>query len=144
MQEFHRRYVLVPADKTANNVVVCRLHHISTLKQEFNGTKAYEETSADEKFVVNSHLNGLPLKFTLSVKERQDKLPAMYWLPKLHKRPFNARFIVNSRSCTTTGLSKLLITSINNKCLVYNLSGEVHSKLKSRDFRATSLSIMII
>ena len=48
IQEFHRKYVLVPADKAANNiVVVCRLHYIHTLKQELNGTKAYEETSID-------------------------------------------------------------------------------------------------
>ena len=26
IQEFHRKYVLVPADMAANNVVVCRLH----------------------------------------------------------------------------------------------------------------------
>ena len=46
-------YVLVPADKAANNVVVvCRLHYINTLKQELNGKKAYEETSIDEKPVV--------------------------------------------------------------------------------------------
>ena len=32
IQEFHRKYVLVPADKAANNVVVCRLHYINTLK----------------------------------------------------------------------------------------------------------------
>ena len=52
-QEFHRKYVLVPADKAANNLlVVCRLHYINTLKQELNGTKAYEETSIDEKSVV--------------------------------------------------------------------------------------------
>ena len=31
VQEFHRKYGLVPADKAAN-----------TLKQELNGTKAYE------------------------------------------------------------------------------------------------------
>ena len=49
-------FVLVPADKAANNVVaVCRLHYINTLKQELNGTKAYEETSIDEKSVVDRH-----------------------------------------------------------------------------------------
>ena len=38
IQEFHRKYVLVPADKAANNVVVvCRLHFINTFKQELNG-----------------------------------------------------------------------------------------------------------
>ena len=50
IQEFHRKYVLLPADKAENNVaVVCRLHYINTLKQELNDTKAYEETSIDEK-----------------------------------------------------------------------------------------------
>ena len=42
IQEFHWKYVLVPADRA---VVVCRLHYINTLKQELNGTEAYEETS---------------------------------------------------------------------------------------------------
>ena len=69
-------------------VVVCRLHYINTLKQELNGTKVYEETSIDEKSVVYSHSNEIPNKFAVDVKERQDRLPTMYWLPKLHKRPY--------------------------------------------------------
>ena len=61
IQEFHRKYVLLPGDKAANNVVVvCRLRYINTLKQELNGTKAYEETSIDEKSVVYSHSNEIP------------------------------------------------------------------------------------
>ena len=83
----------------------------------------------------------------------------MYWLPKLHKRPYKARFIANSSSCTTTELSKLLtscLTAVKNHVIRYcekvyersgkNLfwsiknSGEVLNKLKSRGFRATSLS----
>ena len=41
IEEFHRKYVLVPADKAANNVVVVwRLHYIDTLKQELSGTRA--------------------------------------------------------------------------------------------------------
>ena len=65
IQEFHRKYVLVPADKAANNVVVCRLHYIYTLKQELNGTKAYGETSIDEKSVVYSHSNEITNKFAV-------------------------------------------------------------------------------
>ena len=58
IQEFLRKYVLVPADKaTNNNVVVYRLHYIYTLKQELNGTMAYEETSTDKKTVVKNHSN---------------------------------------------------------------------------------------
>ena len=115
IQELHRKYVLVPADKATNNiVVVCRLHYINTLKRELNGTKAYEETSADEKTFVNSHSNDLAYtcKFAVIVKERQDKLPSMYWLPKLYKRPYKARFIANFSSCTTTKLSKLLTSCL--------------------------------
>ena len=59
IQEFHRKYVLVPADKAANNVVVCRLHYINTLKQEFDGTRAYKQTDSDEISVVNAHLSEL-------------------------------------------------------------------------------------
>ena len=63
IQEFHRKYVLVPADKATNNVVVvCRLHYVNTLKQELDGTRAYLETDTDEMSVVNAHLNDLPVK----------------------------------------------------------------------------------
>ena len=36
-------------------------------RQEFNGTKTYEETSIDEKSVVYSHSNEIPNKFALDV-----------------------------------------------------------------------------
>ena len=53
-------------DKAANNVVVaCRLHYFNTLKQELNGTKAYEETFIDEKSVVYSHSNKIHNTFLL-------------------------------------------------------------------------------
>ena len=101
----------------------------------------------------------MALKFSVCVKERQYRLPTMYWLPKLHKNTYKARFIANSSSCTTTELSKLLtscLTAVKNHVIRYcekvyersgkNLfwsiknSGEVLNKLKSRGFRATSLS----
>ena len=48
----------------------------------------------------------------MSIKEKQDRLPTLYWLPKLHKRPYKARFIANSSSCTITVLSKLLTSCL--------------------------------
>ena len=138
IQEFHRKYVLVPADKATNNIVVIyRIHYINTLKQELNDTKAYEETSIDGKSVVYSHLNEIPNKFAVDVKELQDRLPTMYWLPKLHKRPYKARFIANSSSCTTTKLSTLCTSCLNaikSKVIkycetVYERSGKICSGL---------------
>ena len=47
--------------------------------------RLYEETSKDEKSVVYSHLNEIPNTFAVDVNERQDRLPTMYWLHRLHK-----------------------------------------------------------
>ena len=71
---------------------------------------------------MNGHCNHLALKFSVCVKERQDRLPMMYWLPKLHKTPYKARFIAKSSSCTTTELSKLLtscLTAVKNHVIRY-------------------------
>ena len=163
IKEFHRKYVLVPADKAANNVfVVLRLHYNNTLKQELSGTKAYKPTSEKEKSVINNHIFHNATRFAVSINfiyEDQERLPTLYWLPKLHKKPYKARFITNSSSCTTTELSKLLtscFTTFKKHVIKYckkvyerfgeNLfwsiknSCEVLNKLKSRGFRASSLS----
>ena len=58
-------FLVQKADKAANNTsVVCRLGHINNLKLELNGTKAYKDTSNDEKSIVNNHSNTLPYQFS--------------------------------------------------------------------------------
>ena len=49
-------------------------------------------------------------KFGLFVDKDHSKLPTLYWLPKLHKRPLKSRFIANSSASSTTELS-ILFTS---------------------------------
>ena len=44
-------------------------------------------------------------KFGVFIDEDQTKLPTLYWLPKLHKRPYVSCFITNSSLCTTTKLA---------------------------------------
>ena len=46
-------------------------------------------------------------KFGVFGDEDHSKLPTLYCLHKLHKRPYMSRFIANSSSCTTTKLSFL-------------------------------------
>ena len=93
-------------------------------------------------------------KFGLFVDEDHSRLPTLYWLPKLHKRPYKSRFIANS-----TKLSILLpscLTAIKNHVInycptVYERNGknlfwsiknadEILNKLKSRGFLAFGLS----
>ena len=51
-------------------------------------------------------------KFGVFIDEDHSKLPTLYWLPKLHKRPYKSRFITKSSSCTTHELSILLTSCI--------------------------------
>ena len=128
-------------------------------KKSWNNMMLYKTGSwsaADSE--VNGHCNHLALKFSVCVKESQDTLPMMYWLPKLHKRPYESTIYCKLKFCTTIELSKLLtscfIAAKNNvirycekvyersgKILFWSIknSGEVLNKLKSRGFRATSL-----
>ena len=61
-------------------------------------------------------------KFGVFVDEDHSKLPTLYWLQKLHKRPYKSRLIANSSSCTTTELSTILtscLTAIINHVIKY-------------------------
>ena len=88
IQDFHMNYVLVPADKAANNVVVVwRLYYINTLKRELVDTNAYKlQPSLSERVIVDGHGCHTALHFGVKAKENQDKVPTLYWLPKLHKK----------------------------------------------------------
>ena len=88
-------------------LLLCDDHNINTLIQELGSTKTYNRLSTDERSIVNTHSFDITAKFAVSIKVKQDKLPTLYWLPKLHKRPYKARFIANSSSCTTAILCKL-------------------------------------
>ena len=80
-------YVLIPADKAANNVVVVwRLYYINILKRELVDTNAYKlYLSLSERVVVDVHCCHTALHFGVKAKENQDKIPTLYWLPLLHK-----------------------------------------------------------
>ena len=82
-------FVLVPADKGANNVVaVWQLYYFNTLKRELVDTNAYKLQPLNERVVVDGHGCHTALHFGVKAKENQDKVPKFYWLPKLKKTPF--------------------------------------------------------
>ena len=88
------------------------------LKRKLVDTNAYElQPSFSKRVIVDGHGFHTALHFGVKAKENQDKVPPLHWLPKLHKKPYKARFIANSSSCTTTELSKLLtscLTAVKN------------------------------
>ena len=76
----------------------------------------------DETSVVDRQRCHMAAKCWVFVDEDHSKLPTLYWLPKLHKRPYKSHFIANSSSCTATELSILLtscLTEIKNYVIKY-------------------------
>ena len=62
--------------------------------------------------VVNKHLRELSDKFGYNYIHPDDHcLPKIYWLPKMHKNPIKAHFIIAAPKCSIKPLSKT-ITSI--------------------------------
>ena len=99
------------------------MYYINTLKRELVDTNAYKlQPSLSERVIVDEHGCHTDLHFGVKAKENQDKVPTLYWLPKLHKKLYKARFIANSSSCMTTELSKLLtlcLTAVKKPVIKY-------------------------
>ena len=97
------------------------MYYINTLKRELVDTNAYRlQPSLSERVIVDGHGCHTALHFGVKAKENQEKFPTLYWLPKLHKKTYKARFIASSSSCMTTELSKLLtlcLTVVKNMLL---------------------------
>ena len=60
---------------------------INTLKRELVDTNAYKlQPSLSKRMIVDGHGCHTALHFGVKAKENQDKVPTLYWLPKLHKK----------------------------------------------------------
>ena len=118
LQDLHEEFVLVPADKASNNVlVVCMKYYLDVVIKELsskdtNGPKTYEECSDNVDVIVKQHLLYMSSN-NIKIPEVMTQLPAFYWLPKMHKTPTGSRFIAASSSCTTKPLSQLLTNCLN-------------------------------
>ena len=121
LRELHGKYVIAPIDKATDNIsFICKHFYALILKQElglnFNNpitSPTYTQVmDADIPAVINKHLRDLSNKFGYNdIHEDNHRLPTMYWLPKMHKNPIKARFIVAAPKCSIKPLSKA-ITSI--------------------------------
>ena len=72
--------------------------------------------------IIQPHATTLEDVFDIILQTERKNLPQIYWIPKLHKTPYRARFIAGSSSCTTTRLSKLItecLKLVRSHCTVY-------------------------
>ena len=124
LRRLHDDFVLVPADKAANNViVVCKKYHIETLIKEIginttniSPNSTYIPSTDSFHEILESHCKFIE-SVGLEMSEEDKNLPYLYWTPKLHKVPFKHRFIAGSSKCTTKDLSCLptkVLTTVNH------------------------------
>ena len=69
---------------------------INTFKRDTNVYKL--QPSLSERAIVDGRGCHTALQFGVKAKENQDKVPTLYWLPKLHQYPYKARLIADSSS----------------------------------------------
>ena len=112
LHKLHANYILVPADKTANNlIIVCKKYYIDTLVKELviNNVSINNPTyiQIDDSFetIMKSHNQFIT---SMEISEEDQNLPYLYWTPRLHKSPYKHRLIAGSSKCATKDLSCLL------------------------------------
>ena len=89
------QYVLVPADKAGNNIiVVCKKYYVDIMNEILSsGQPATYVASKDASDrLIEKHLKDMR-QWNITVPSVMQQLPSMYWMPKLHKNPYGSMFI---------------------------------------------------
>ena len=134
LEQLHDKYVFVPADKAANNVIIiCKHFYLSVIVKELGllqsdvCSNTYEKVDKSVDEVVDSHLEFLE-KFNLRFTGKHKNLPRIYSIPKLHKNPYKFRFIAGSKFCSTKELSVLLTKGLQKiQEFWYNYCGRIEA-----------------
>ena len=114
LHKLHANYVLVPADKAVNNVIVlCTKYYIDTLLKELgiknvnSNNPTYIPIDDSLEAIGKSH-NQFITSMRLEMSEEDQNLPYLYWTPKMHKLPCKHRLKAGCSKCTTKDLACLL------------------------------------
>ena len=111
LKDLHDKFVVVPIDKASNNVaIICKRFYIQKLLDEVgvpgDSSPTYKLSNQNPADIINNNIS-ICDKFGLTLEERFQTLPFMYWMPKMHYSPPRARFIVASSACSTKPMSKV-------------------------------------
>ena len=120
MKQLQDRFVICPIDKATGNIaLVCKRFYALVLANELgltnndinNVDNTYQVVNFNSTEVIDKHIVDLKRIFNISSTEVNKCLPKMYWLPKMHKIPSKARFIVAAPICSIKQLSKAVTTA---------------------------------
>lgn len=117
LKRLQDKFVIVPIDKASGNVAfICKRFYARVIFEELglnqvDGSETYTAVDEDCDSITSRHKSFLRDKFGQSSLDASDKLPSIYWLPKLHKSPVKFRFIIAAPECSIKPLARS-ITSI--------------------------------
>lgn len=77
LSNFHKEYILVPADKATNNVIIiCKKYYLEVILKELdrNVSNTYTHCNIDTNSIVNEHLKMNKIKVPMELH----KLPSLY------------------------------------------------------------------
>ena len=128
LKGLHDKFVFVPIDKASNNIaIVCKrlyasviyneLDYANILSSNFCGTYQFIPHKIPSS-IISEHIDYQKVR-NFEVEEDMEKLPTMYWSPKIHKTPTGARFIIASKLSSLKPLA-IDITAIF-KCIFSHL-----------------------
>ena len=120
LRDFQKHYVLVPADKASNNIVVmCKFQVVLNEFSDVGQSTTYITCDHSPNHIVRTHISDMK-RWNINISPDMEELPSVYWLPKLHKNPYGNRFIAASNKCTTKPLSRLLTNCVKTVLVHYN------------------------
>ena len=78
-----------------------------------SSTDTYNNASGlSANYIIDKNIRDLKIKFSIgNIPIENHRLPNMYWMPKMHKNPTKARFIIASPKSSIKPLART-ITSI--------------------------------
>ena len=139
LYNIHKDFVVVSIDNATGNIVlVCKRFYASVITRELglnsdSSTDTYKNAgglSAND--VIDVNIRDLKIKFGIdNIPIENHRLPNMYWMPKMHKNPIKARFIIASPKSsikpfarTITSIFRLFFRQIqayNDKCRFFTV-----------------------
>ena len=119
LENLHKGFVVVPIDKATGKIaLICKRFYASVIAKELglgnnNTTDTYNPiNNSSTDTIINSNINDLKSKFGIDdVNMENHCLPHMYWLPKMHKSPVKARFIIASPKSSIKPLSQAITSA---------------------------------
>ena len=115
LKGLHDKFVFVPIDKASSNVaIICKRLYASVISKEldfynisspnFKGTYELVSNVTSDGIIFDHKL--YQERYSIEVETDMQKLPTMYWSPKIHKTPTGSRFIIASKLASLKPLAK--------------------------------------